>query len=626
VVKRQRELWEEGLRTGRLFVMQKQRELSEGIRAQSPSEEGENDENWEPSGSFDEYGNGYLHEDSVGYGPSYGGGKWGKYLRAPDLYFRIMKEHGPRLVPLGEITLIRRGITSGCDDFFMPRDVTAEHLEKFSKLDWHDAPFYSACKRSEVESGRVKLIEAGDSTVHPLEAKFLAPEVHSLMNVSRPTLKAGELDRLILLVSEPIAKLKGTYVAKYLRYGEKNTFESKKSKAVPVPQRSTCVARDPWYDLTFTKRGHLIWPKSQQYRHVVVHNQNRLIVNCNLYDITLLDEKTCPPNLLAAVLNSTLVAMMKTYFGRYAGTEGNLKTEVVDVNLLEVPDPRSATPKVTAKLKNAFDRLCQRDTSGMVEEEFMECHTPERAEELAEKPIGLPWELQQRDRRDLDLAVFELLGVKSAAEREKLCDELYHEVATHFRQIRIVEIQKQEQRRKTANREFRIDELAADLWDALSPEEKEPLAAWLASAVHVGTPTAIPEGTPSLPDASDLFAANHVYFRQGKGSHANLTLPSRPHAELVHLLASKGLHGTLPLPDFESDAVSLLARVNDRLSAFAAKANQLARSRTSDDKRIDDLVALLQHWMLHGRPEHKATAVPKATVSRTTSGTTPLVI
>ena len=185
---------------------------------------------------------------------------------------------------------------------------------------------------------------------------------------------------------------------------------------MPVPQRSTCVARDPWYDLTFTKGGHLIWPKSQQYRHVVVHNRNRLIVNCNLYDITVLNGHACPPELLCAVLNSTLVSMMKTYFGRYAGTEGNLKTEVVDVNLLEVPDPRAATPEVSAKLKSAFDRLCQRDTSGMVEEEFMECHTPERAEKLAEKPIGLSWELQQPDRRDLDLAVFELLGVKSACK------------------------------------------------------------------------------------------------------------------------------------------------------------------------------------------------------------------
>ena len=54
----------------------------------------------------------------------YAAGKWGRYLRAPDLYFEIMARFGNRFVPLGEIVEIRRGITSGCDAFFMPKDVT----------------------------------------------------------------------------------------------------------------------------------------------------------------------------------------------------------------------------------------------------------------------------------------------------------------------------------------------------------------------------------------------------------------------------------------------------------------------------------------------------------------------
>ena len=59
----------------------------------------------------------------------------------------------------------------------------------------------------------------------------------------------------------------------------------------------------------------------------------------------------------STILNSTLVALTKIYFGRYAGTEGNLKTEVVDVNLLEVPDPRHVTRAVAKKLQDAFGKL-----------------------------------------------------------------------------------------------------------------------------------------------------------------------------------------------------------------------------------------------------------------------------
>ncbi|MGD0816719.1 MAG: N-6 DNA methylase [Verrucomicrobiota bacterium] len=607
VVKRQQDLWEDGLRAGRLFELQKQRDLAEGIQRGNLTESG--DEEGGEDGAFDENGNGLLHDEGgIGYGSKYGGGKWGKHLRAPNLYFEIMERYANRFVPLGEIATIRRGITSGCDAFFMPRDVSQKFLEDYSNLEWNDAPLHTPCKRAEVESGKVKLILAGDDTVHPVEAKYLAPEVHSLMNVSRPVITAAELDRLILQVSEPMDKLKGTYVQKYLRYGERNAFASNRSKAVPVPQRSTCIGREPWYDLTYTKCGHLIWPKSQQYRHVIVHNKHRLIVNCNLYDVTVVDEKGCSPELLAAVLNSTLVGLTKIYFGRYAGTEGNLKTEVIDVNLLEVPDPRHLPKPVAKKLQDAFADLCKRDTRGMVEEAFMECRSFDRIKKLAEKPIELPTELTMPDRRALDLAVFELLGVSNSAEREKLCDELYYETANHFRQIRIVEVQKQEQRAKSEGREFRTDEMAADLWDSLSEDDKQPLVDWLAAQTDDGLRVDIPEGHASLPESNDFLDANTVFFRQthgGKGVSQPLALPSRAHAEMVHSLSQRGLHGAVRLPKTEKAAQSLQTRMTARLDTLAARANELARSRTGDEKKVVDLARLLEFWMTHGKPRRE---------------------
>ena len=602
-VRKQRDLWEDGLRAGRLFAMQKQRDLAEGVVNKPGSEEG--DDEADSNGSFDENGNGYLHEDPIAYGATYGGGKWGKYLRAPNLYFRIMERYGDRFVPLGEIATIRFGVKSGCDAFFMPRDVSADFLEKHPRMDWNNAPLITHCKRAEVESGKIKLIEAGDGTVHPVETEYLKPELHSLMNVSRAAMSVADLDRLVLLVSEPMEELKGTYVRKYLHYGEKTTFASKKSKAVPVPKRATCASRERWYDLTYTKRGHLVWPKSQQYRHVVVFNRNRLIVNCNLYDVTVVDEGACSPEILAAVLNSTLIALTKVYFGRYAGTEGNLKTEVVDVNLLEVPDPRHVTKAVAKKLQGAFAKLCQRDTRAMVEEEFMECHSAERAKKLAEKPISLPSELEMPDRRALDLAVFELLGVTDAKEREAMCDELYRETATHFRQIRVVEIQKQAQRASTEGREFRTDELAADLWDALSEDERLPLTEWITNEVTDGMPVSIPEGEASITDGMDMLDANAVFFQDqkaGKPVYKKVDFATRQQAEVVQYLASMGLHGQFLLPAKSENAIAFHLKLFSRVSDLQKRAEQLARSRTSDERKAADVTGLLHHWMIHGKP------------------------
>ncbi len=602
VVKKQKDLWEDGLRAGRLFEMQKQRGLLKNVKPEADADA--NDETEAPE--YDESGSGQLDDSSA---TGYGGGKWGKYLRAPNLYFLIMERYANHFVPLGEIATIRRGITSGCDDFFMPHDVTKKILDDYSKQDWNNAPLITHCKRGEVESGEVKLIEAGDKTVHPVETKYLAPEIHSPMNLSRPIVMAADVERLILQVSYPMAELKGTYVHKYLRYGERTTFASKKSKAVPVSQRGSCASRDPWYDLTNRKPGSILWPMIQKYRHIIAINPERLICNKRLFDIHPVGLTERQELALQAVLNSTLVCLWKFYFGRYVGTEGTMDTDVIDVNMLEVPDPRQVSKGVAEELKDAFEKLCKRDTQHFVEKEFLECQSPARVKKLAEKPIGLPTELQMPDRRALDLAVFELLGVTDATEREVLRDELYHEVAAHFRHNRIMDIQKQEQRAGTEGREFRTDELAADLWDALTAEEKQPLAEWLAAQTSSGKPHVIPEGHASLPDANDMLDANTVFFRQSTGGKAvakSLPLPSRSHAETIFTLSQLGLHGSVRLPEAESDARELKQFLDDRLSAIAEKANHLARSRTSDERKISDLSGLLQHWLIHGKPRKES--------------------
>lgn len=606
VVKKQKDLWEDGLRAGRLFEMQKQRVLEEGVNLINSAED---DDEVDEGDANDKRSNVLLEDDAaIGDFQKYGGGKWGKYLRAPELYFEIMERYGDRFVPLGEIATIRFGVKSGCDAFFMPRDVSQTFLEDYSHLEWNNAPLHTHCKRTEVESGKVRLILAGDGTVHPVEAEYLRPEIHSLMNISRPVVTASELNRLILYVSSPLRELKGTYVLKYLYYGQHHTFASKKSKAVPVPQRSTCANRDPWYDLTHTKPGAFFWPMAQQYRHIIPANPEKLICNHNLFDVHAYELSTEQITALQAIVNSTLVANFKTFYGRYAGTEGNLKTEVVDVNLLEVPDPRHVTSAVANKLQDAFMQLCQRNTRGMVEEEFMQCRQSERMKKLAEKSIELPDELKMPDRRALDLAVFELLGVSEADKREKLCDELYYETAKHFRQIRIVEVLKQEQRAGTEGREFRTDELVADLWDSLQPSEKKPLAEWIAAQVKSNDvfTVVIPEGNASLPDATDMLDANTIFFRQkSKGDKAGtvqFTLPSRVHAELVFVLAIQNIRGALSLPKSEKGSHTLHVALLERLCLLAEKASELARSRTGDEKKATEIAALLEFWLIHGRP------------------------
>ena len=227
--------------------------------------------------------------------------------------------------------------------------------------------------------------------MHPIESTYLAPEVHSLMKVDRPIIRATDVDRVVLLVADPMSQLKtkSPWVWRYLRYGMTATFASNKSKPVPVPKRSTCAARDPWYDLTgLVQPGTAFWPMAQQYRHIVAANPERLICNHNLFDVAADDLKARERKALVAILNSTLVGLFKTFYGRYAGTEGNLKTEVVDVNLLQVPDPRGVSPELAKRLVDALQRMGKREVGRLVEEQLMDCHTPERARRAGRRAAG----------------------------------------------------------------------------------------------------------------------------------------------------------------------------------------------------------------------------------------------
>ena len=90
----------------------------------------------------------------------------------------------------------------------------------------------------------------------------------------------------MLLVKGPLSAIKGSHAFRYIKYGEETTYASKKSKAVPVPQRSCCAAREPWFDLTpFVRPGFAFWPLAHQYRHVIPANPSSLIANKRMMDL-----------------------------------------------------------------------------------------------------------------------------------------------------------------------------------------------------------------------------------------------------------------------------------------------------------------------------------------------------
>jgi hypothetical protein len=532
----------------------------------------------------------------------YVAGKWGRFLRAPDLYFRLMRDYRTRFVRLGEIAEVKRGITSGCDAFFMPRGVTEKVLEEVRDgLPWNDVGLMTPCKRNEIESGKVRIVRAGDNTLHPVEAKYLRPEVHSLMDVDRPIIRVADVDRVVLWVDKPLSALANTYVGKYIRWGAKQTFASRKSKAVPVPERSTCASRPVWYDLTTETNGVAFWPMTQKYRHIVAANPDGLVCNHRLFYVIPRESSAPAALILPAILNSTLVALIKHFYGRYAGSEGTLDTEVIDCLLLDVPDPRYVSAALASRIQSAFKRICARPVSHLVDEAMLQCHSEEAMREILSRPPELPRELRQDDRRELDACVLELIGATSRNEREKLLDELYAETTKYYRYQRTQDIQAMENRSGGNARHIEPQHLAESIWLSLSEAEKgPPVTEWMQSAFHNTEIVEIPEGKPHALGAGDMFDPSTVIFRGDKDTH-QVSYNSPEQAQLVSELARMGVRGHVMAPRTPSDCHECLKQLEVRVCTAREGFAEMAALRTGTLSLQEKTAALLMLWYAQGK-------------------------
>lgn len=586
---RQFDLWKEGVRAWEL------------LRRENLEDSMQEEENGDVEESPSETNKFMLSESHSDYS-DYAAGKWGRFVRAPDIYFKLIREYGNRFVRLGDIAEIRRGITSGCDAFFMPHDVTEEVLGKIRDgLLWRDLPLMTPCKLKDVENGNVRIIRAGDNTLHPMEKEFIRPEIHSLMQVDRPVIRASDCSRVVLWVNQELQDIANTFAAKYIRWGAKQTFASKKSKPVHVPERSTCSSRPKWYDLTTDKIGVVFWPKAQKYRHIVPTNPEGLVCNCNLYTVVPRTDDYMVRNVIGAILNSTLIAFMKCFYGRYVGSEGTLKTEVIDSILIEVPSTEGLTSAITEKMLGAFNSMMQRNVTHLLEDRMLNCHSNEHLREILRTSSELPCELQQKDRQLLDDAVFELIGVGNASERKKLIDELYKETTEYYRYQRTQDIQSMVNRSAAGRNHMSPGDLAGSIWDSLTEKEKGlPVTEWIKKRWQDLVKVQIPDGKPSLVGADDMFDPGAVTFRQGdKSIHQSYSSPEQ--AALVAILADLEIRGDVAVPK-DADVCRICGEeLNSRLETAREQFTKLAESRTGQEQMCEKIVFILMHWFSHGQ-------------------------
>ena len=501
----------------------------------------------------------------------YEGGKWGQYVRGPDSWFELVERARGRMAPLREMAEISRGFTSGADRFYCVRDVTQRHLDDIPD----PQAFIDRWGISRKDTRRIRIVRDGVGVEHLVERRFLEPELHTLMEVKRALVRKGDVGRMVINASVSRARLRRTHLADYVAYAEREGWNAGSTIASRARTR-------PWYDLGLRprrERAPLIWSKSQQYRHAVPLNRDRLAVNCNLYDVWPFDNPKT--EVLWAVLNSTVTVLAKHQFGRAAGVEGNLKTEVVDVNMMLVPDVRKAPPDAAARAVAACERMSRRNARQYLYEEFT-----------------------LDDRRELDDATLEILGIGEAGDRVALQDRLYRDVTSLQKAIREREIIAQRDRARSSQRAAATPRYIADeLWsehesslnllqfpeDFLTRPNEGEIFDLPSGEVEVGT---------ALMDVGDMLKVGKV--RVGGRDGEVLDVGSVSKGRFLEVLSLCHRDGQVRLP---SDAVcdDVVSSFDQYRIELRERCTQLAQESTSDQGRQRAIVSALMRKALQWR-------------------------
>jgi type I restriction-modification system DNA methylase subunit len=521
---------------------------------------------------------------------TYKGSKWGVYLRAPDLYFELMEKYGGHFTPLGEIAEVRRGVTSGCDDFFMPLDITQEALQETDPSEFKRRYH---CDHNEVAKDKIRIVRAGDGSEHPIEASFLKPVFIPEDWLKNILVRPDQLRQKMLWVSERKADLKGKYVLKYLSYGDRENF----GDGEVLPEKPTCKARrNAWYDLTDSISTQLLLPKGQQYGNILFYTTESMLCNSRVYNIAVPKLET--EKLAAAVLNSTLAALWRCLYSRALGREGAADIMVVDVKMMPVPDWRKADKRVLKRLEDALDQITGRQIQPFLETAFAECKSYKEAEAVKNAAVDFPGELQSADRQKLDDAVLELIGIGNPEERARVRERLYREIALFYRQVRLLELQAIENKKRAKKgRTASPGEVAQEIFVSLDRAQLRRFPDHFLPEDEPLDTVELPEGKARLYDADDFYDLNSVAVGKTK-----IGLRHRAQAELAKLHVDLDVVGFVKLP-VSPRGCQRMQKDWQRYSAeMQATFQALTFERTDDEDRQEAIMGELNRLLLHYVP------------------------
>jgi hypothetical protein len=279
--------------------------------------------------------------------------KWGRYLRAPQVYFDIL-EHG-KVCMLGEIAVPKFGSKTRINEFF---HVTTETASEFG-----------------------------------IEAEYLWPLIKSPKDTNTIKVDPADLTLRIFVCRRSkteLKKLGHRGSLKYIEWGEQQTYTTGTFKGLKWPQGTWVAKREPgWYALPNTEinLGQVFMSEAFGEAHIHRFCLQKLVPDKRLYFLEPSPAVSDAED-VAAVLNCSITGLSLEVSGRVTMGDGVLEYSVEDArDYLFVPDIRSATQAQTQRMRTCFEARLQRPIQAVRNE--IKCGDTQSLDKALLTAIGL---------------------------------------------------------------------------------------------------------------------------------------------------------------------------------------------------------------------------------------------
>ena len=384
------------------------------------------------------------------------GAKWGKYIRAPKIFYKVLENGKDFYVPLNQLAHIRRGFTSGANNFFYlsNEDINNWMIEKefwmhpLKKNDsilirkdvWEDenGDYFN---KSQYNS-EFTLEEVMNKEGHVLWAPnyvIKSPKETTTVEISPKILK-----NKILLINKDKEELKESNILKYIEWGEEQNFHV----------GSTCSSRRLWYRLGNRSFADYLWTEFMYERSISFHSPSNIFESDKFYGIIPNDRSN--DLLLRCYLNSSLIPLFRLVSGFQSLGEGALKMAVYEVANLPVID--SGKISVDKKIEPFLYNLEHREIGTLYDEIGASSF-----EEVTLEKV-------KKDRREIDRFIME--DVLNLSESDQL--KIYQSIIKMLK-TRIEKAQSVKKKKKTVSginvielKKLVLDKLDLELYDKIS--------------------------------------------------------------------------------------------------------------------------------------------------------------